>query len=138
MIFKVNGRKSFFFFFFYYCESCVFHLQGEWQQQSSTMRSDTLLCVMKATMLTSHWEATHSEKTLPVVKSNFEKAAVFYVRLAKNKKKSLKVTKTSFRATQFFGKGGLFRQRIKKKKSMIVANTVLKDEKNKTDLISTL
>ena len=54
-------------------------------------------------------------------------------------KKSRKAIEASFRATHFLVKKKNFTDReIFKEITIIVANTVLKDEKNRTDLISTL
>ncbi|KAJ8280743.1 hypothetical protein GJAV_G00058480 [Gymnothorax javanicus] len=71
------------------------------------------------------------------LKAALNKQQSFFTRPAKN---SQKATEASFRATHFllkkkkaFSDGEVFKEAM-----MIIANTVLKDEKNGTDLLSTL
>ena len=70
------------------------------------------------------------------LKAASDKQQSFFNKLSK---KSRKATKASFRATHFLVKKKDFKDgEVFKEVMMVVANIVLKDEKNRTDIISTL
>lgn len=80
--------------------------------------------------------ALRAEKACEL-KAALGKQQSFFTRTAKN---SQKPTEASFRATHFLikKKKAFSDGEVVKEAMMIIANTVLKDEKNGTDLISTL
>lgn len=137
----------------------TYHFQREWKEEFffTTVKGSCVCFICGATVATAkrhnverHFTTRHESynanyppgSALRAEKARELKAALdkqqsFFTKPAK---KSRKATEASFRATHFlvkkkkdFSDGVVFKEAM-----MIVANTVLKDEKNGTDFISTL
>ncbi|KAI7790228.1 hypothetical protein IRJ41_001037 [Triplophysa rosa] len=137
----------------------TYHFHNEWEEEFffTTVKETCVCLICGATVATAKWHnverhfttchksyhanyppgsALRTEKACEL-KAALGKQQSFFTRPAK---KSQKATEASFRATHFlikkkkaFSDGEVFKEAM-----MITANTVLKDEKNGTDLISTL
>lgn len=137
----------------------TYHFHNDWEEELffTTVKETCVCLICGATVATAkrhnverHFTTCHKSyhanyppgSALRAEKACELKAALgkqqsFFTRTAK---KSQKATEASFRATHFLikKKKAFSDGEVVKEAMMIIANTVLKDEKNGTDLISTL
>ncbi|KAM3604163.1 uncharacterized protein V6R79_007238 [Siganus canaliculatus] len=137
-------------------KTCHFHSEREEEFFFTNVKENCVCLICGATVATAkrynverHFSACHKSyhanyppgRALRTEKARELKAALgkqqcFFTRPVKN---SQKATKASFRATHFLIKKKAFSDgEVHKEAMMIIANTVLKDEKNGTDILSTL